>query len=104
MENTVLVLPLGGAFAHFFLLHRGVFGWTARPHRGAFAAYPKKENNNNNNNKCPREAGVGTLGIAWTIIDQTEGQDGWILAEFPFPFFLTETRPIYSHDLIEHDQ
>ena len=42
MENTVLVLPLGGAFAHFFMLHRGVFGWTARPHRGAFAAFPKK--------------------------------------------------------------
>ena len=91
MENTILVLPLGGAFAHFFLLHRG-----------AFAAFPKKENNNNN--KCPREAGMGTLGIAWTIIDQTEGQDGWILAEFPFPFFLTETRPIYSHDLIEQAQ
>ena len=44
---------------------------------------------------------MGTFGIAWTIIDQTEGQDGWILAEFPFPFLLTETRPIYSHDLIE---
>ena len=26
MENTVLVLPLGGAFTHFFMLRRGVFG------------------------------------------------------------------------------
>ena len=48
-----------------------------------------------------RKGGMGTLGISWTIIDWTEGQDGWILAEFPFPFLLTETRPIYSHDLIE---
>ena len=39
---------------------------------------------------------MGTFVIAWTIIDQTEGQDGWILAEFPFPFLLTETRPIIT--------
>ena len=40
---------------------------------------------------------MGTLGIAWTIIDQTEGQVGRILAEFPFSFLLTESRPIDSH-------
>ena len=43
------------------------------------------------------KGGMGTLGIAWTIIDQTKGQDDWILAEFPFPFLLTEKRPRYSH-------
>ena len=98
MENTILVLPPGGAFAHFFMLHRGVFGWTARPHRGAFAAFLKEKIIITNTRG---KGGMGTFGIAWTIIDQTEGQDGWILAEFPFPFLLTETRPIYSHDLIE---
>ena len=40
---------------------------------------------------------MGTLGIAWTIIDQAEGQDGWILAKFVCPFLWTKTRPIDSH-------
>ena len=40
---------------------------------------------------------MGTLGIAWTFIDQAEGQDGWILAKFVCPFLCTESRPIDSH-------
>ena len=64
----MLVLARGGAFAHFFMPHRGVFGWPARSHRVAFAAFPKKKTD-----KCPGEGGMGTLGIAWTIIDQAEG-------------------------------
>ena len=89
----MLVLARDGAFAHFFMPHRGVFGWTARPHRVVFAAFPKKKKND----KCPGEGGMGTLGIAWTIIDQAEGQDGWILAKFVCPFLWTESRPIDSH-------
>ena len=89
----MLVLARDGAFAHFFMPHRGVFGWTARPHRVVFAAFPKKKKND----KCPGEGGMGTLGIAWTIIDQAEGQDGWILAKFVCPFLWTKTRPIDSH-------
>ena len=88
----MLALARGGAIAHFFMPHRGVFGWTARPYRVAFAAFPNKIND-----KCPGEGGVGTLGIAWTIIDQAEGQDGWILAKFVCPFLWTESRPIDSH-------
>ena len=88
----MLVLARGGAIAHFFMPHRGVFGRTARPYRVAFAAFPNKKND-----KCPGEGGVGTLGIAWTIIDQAEGQDGWILAKFVCPFLWTESRPIDSH-------
>ena len=88
----MLVLARGGAIAHFFMPHRGVFGRTARPYRVAFAAFPNKKND-----KCPGEGGVGTLGIAWTIIDQAEGQDGWILAKFLCLFLLTESRPIDSH-------
>ena len=49
------------------------------------------------NDKCPGEGGMGTLGIAWTIIDQAEGQDGWILAKFVCPFLWTESRAIDSH-------
>ena len=33
LENAMLVLARV-AFAHFVMLHRRVFGWTARPHRG----------------------------------------------------------------------
>ena len=96
LENATLVLARGGAFAHFFMLHRGSFGWIARPYPGALAAFPKKKKNEKKE-KCPGEGGMGTLGTAWTIIDQAEGQDGWILAKFLFPFLLTESRPIDSH-------
>ena len=70
------------------MLHCGGFGWTVRPHRGALAAFLKKENKKKKKKKekCPGEGGMGTLGIAWTIIDQAEGQDGWILAKFLCPF------------------
>ena len=42
LYNAMLVLARGGVFAHFFMPHRGVFGWTTRPHRVVFAAFPKK--------------------------------------------------------------
>ena len=63
------------------------------PPWGGFAAF---------RDKCPGEGGggrlMGTLGIAWTIIDQAEGQLGWILAKFVCPFLSwTKTRPIDSH-------
>ena len=63
------------------------------PPWGGFAAF---------RDKCPGEGGggrlMGTLGIAWTIIDQAEGQHGWILAKFVCPFLSwTKTRPIDSH-------
>ena len=80
LENAMLVLARGGAFAHFFLLHRG-----------AFTAFPKKMTNAWGN------GGMGRLGIEWTIIDEAEGQDGCILAKFLFLFLLTESRTIDSH-------
>ena len=46
----------------------------------------KKKQEEEKKEKCPGEGGMGTLGIAWTIIDQAEGQDGWILAKFLCPF------------------
>ena len=79
----MLVLARGGVFAHFFM-----------PHRVVFAAFPKKRKRND---KCPGEGGMGTLGIAWTIIDQAEGQDGWILSKFVCPFLWTKSRLIDSH-------
>ena len=78
MENTILVLPLGGAFTRLF--HAPPWGfWMSRPAPPwgiCSFSKNKQNNNNNNNNKCPGGGGMGTLGIAWTIIDQTEGQDG----------------------------
>ena len=36
----------------------------------------KKQEQEEKKEKCPGEGGMCTLGIAWTIIDQAEGQDG----------------------------
>ena len=49
LENAILVLSPGGAFAPYF-----------KPHRGAFATFPKK------NDKWPG-GGMGKLGIDWAI-------------------------------------
>ena len=58
----MLVLARDGAFAHFFMPHRGVFGWTARPHRVVFAAFPKKKKMTN-----------------------AQGKVGWARLELPEP-------------------
>ena len=60
LENVILVLSRGGAFApHFLSPPCGIY-MNARPHCEAFAAFPKQ------NDKCPTNArgrGMGTLGI-----------------------------------------
>ena len=43
LENAILVLSRDGAFAHFWKPHRGFFVWTAKPHLGAFSAFPEKK-------------------------------------------------------------
>ena len=42
MENVILFFFPGGAFSHILKPPRGVLVLTAQPHRGAFAAFPKK--------------------------------------------------------------
>ena len=49
LENAILVLPQGGAFAHFF-----------KTHSGALAAFPTK--NNKISEKCPGGVG-GRMGM-----------------------------------------
>ena len=66
--------------------------WMNRPAPPwVICSFSKKKNNNNNKEKIITNArgkgDMGTLGIAWTIIDQTEGQVDRILAEFPFRFY-----------------
>ena len=57
----MLVLARDGAFAHFFMPHRGVFGWIARPHYVVFAAFPTKKMTN------------------------AQGKVGWVGSELPEP-------------------
>ena len=38
---SLVSVSRGGALSHFFRLHRGVFVWVARAHRGAVAASPR---------------------------------------------------------------
>ena len=70
---------------------------TAPPWGTGSFSKKRKQEEEEKKEKCPGEGGMGTLGIAWTIIDQAEGQDGWILAKFLCLFLLTESRPIDSH-------
>ena len=44
--NEILVLFRGGAFAPYFKAPPWGFRMNARPHRGAFAAFPKKKMTN----------------------------------------------------------
>ena len=77
MENVILFFFPGGAFSHILKPPRGVFVLTAQPHRGAFAAFPKK------NDKYPINArGDGHVfnwlshyhfSLPWEII--TPGED-----------------------------
>ena len=60
LENAILVLSRDGAFARFLKPPRGFFVWTARPHLGAFSAFPKKKTN--------AWGRMGTLEIDWAII------------------------------------
>ena len=48
-----LVFSRGGDLSHFFRLHREVFEWTARPHRGTIAAPPSPPPPKKN---CPTNA------------------------------------------------
>ena len=57
LENEILVLSRGGAFAPYFKVPPWVFCINARPLRGAFAAFPKQ------NDKCPGE---------WARLELTE--------------------------------
>ena len=59
---------------------------TAPPWGTGSFSKTRKQEEEEKKEKCPGEGGMGTLGIAWTIIDQAEGQDGWILAKFLCPF------------------
>ena len=44
LENAILLLSGGGAFAHFLKPHRGVFVWApARPHRGGICSFSKRK-------------------------------------------------------------
>ena len=49
---------LAGAFAPYLKAHRGFFCMNTRPHRGAFAAFPKQ------NDKCP--------GVGWAHLELTD--------------------------------
>ena len=83
------ICPLFHAPPWEFWVNRPALPWGI----GSFS----KKKKNEKKEKCPGEGGMGTLGTAWTIIDQAEGQDGWILAKFLCLFLLTESRPIDSH-------
>ena len=53
LENAILVLSQGGAFAPYFKVPPWGFCMNARPHSGAFAAIPKQ------NDKCTTNASGG---------------------------------------------